>query len=271
MRPTRYAVVGDPVAHSLSPRIHRLFAEQTGQRMDYAKVRVAAPEFAGFVAAFFREGGGGLNVTAPHKPAAFELAGALSPRARRARAVNTLLPGGPDGPRGENTDGTGLLRDLGDNHGVAVAGRRVLVLGAGGAARGALAALADAAPALVAVENRGAARRDALLRDFGPPVTGRAAGEAGPFDLVVNATAAGLAGAAPPASPAWLAEGCCCYDMAYGREETAFARWAREHGAALALDGLGMLVEQAAESFRLWRGARPRTAPVIAALRGDAG
>ncbi len=268
MAPTRYAVVGDPVAHSLSPRIHRLFAEQTGQRMDYAKIRVAAPEFAGFVADFFREGGGGLNVTAPHKTAAFELAGALSPRARRARAVNTLLPGGPDGPRGENTDGTGLLRDLKDNHGVAVAGRRVLVLGAGGAARGALAALADEGPALIAVANRGAARRDALLRDFGPPVTGRAAAEAGPFDLVVNAAAAG---APPPAGEARLAEGCRCYDMAYGRGETPFARWARERGAAPALDGLGMLVEQAAESFRLWRGARPRAAPVIAALRREAG
>ena len=269
---TRYAVVGDPVAHSLSPRIHALFASQTGQAVEYTKQRVGADEFQNFVSTFFAEGGGGLNVTLPHKQAAFTLAERHSQRARLAQAVNTLWLAEEGHLQGDNTDGAGIVRDLANNNQVRLSGSRLLVLGAGGAARGALASLVESGPSSIGVLNRTLSRGLELKADFAGvyPITVRdyAMVEQAPADVIINATSMSLSGEIPPLDPALLGSHCCCYDMMYGPEPTAFMNWAAEHGAGKVLDGLGMLVEQAAESFFLWRGVRPETAEVIAALRG---
>ena len=265
----RYAVFGNPVAHSKSPLIHRMFAEQTGQRLGYERIEAPLDGFPAAVSAFRAAGGRGANVTVPFKEEAWRLAERRSPRAERARAVNTFVFEGE--LYGDNTDGVGLVRDLTANHGEAVAGRRLLLLGAGGAARGVLPALVAEAPAELVLANRTPERAEAVAGEFAdlfPLTTSSFADLAGRrFDLVVNATAAGLQGDLPPLPDDLLAAGAACYDLVYADRPTAFVRWAREHGAALAADGLGMLVEQAAESFRLWRGIRPDTAPVIAALR----
>jgi len=269
----RYAVVGDPIGHSRSPAIHTLFARQTGQRLSYAALRVPAGGLAAAVAAFRAAGVRGLNVTVPLKEEAFGLAATRTPRAARAGAVNTLLLDGPGAPRGDNTDGCGLVRDLGANLGVELAGRALLVLGAGGAVRGILEPLLGERPARLVIANRTAARAAALAAEFaglGPVTGGGFAALAGArFDLVINATAASLQGAglALPESLA-IADG-LAYDLVYAAAPTPFLRWAEGHGAARVADGLGMLVEQAAESFALWRGVRPQTAPVIAALRKE--
>jgi shikimate dehydrogenase len=266
-----YAVIGNPVAHSKSPRIHAEFARQTGQDLDYGRILAQPRRFAGTVAAFFAWGGHGLNVTVPFKEAAWRLADDLSPRAEAACAVNTLiaLPGGR--LRGDNTDGAGLVRDLAENHGFSFAGRRVLLLGAGGAARGVLHPLLETGLARLTIANRTAdkAHQLAILAAGLGPVTGCGLDglSGGRFDLIVNATSAGLAGEVPHIPDDCLAPGGWTYDMFYGDEPTPFCRWGQGHGAALVLDGLGMLVEQAAESFRLWRGVSPQTAPVIALLR----
>lgn len=269
----RYAVVGDPIGHSRSPAIHTLFARQTGQRLSYAALRVPAGTLAAAVAAFRAAGGRGLNVTVPLKEEAFDLAATRTPRAARAGAVNTLVLDGPGAPRGDNTDGCGLVRDLGVNLGVDLAGRALLVLGAGGAVRGILEPLLAARPARLVIANRTAARAAALAAEFadlGPVTGGGFAALAGArFDVVINATAASLQGAglALPESLE-IADG-FAYDLVYAAAPTPFLRWAEDHGAARIADGLGMLVEQAAESFALWRGVRPQTAPVIAALRKE--
>jgi len=267
----RYAVIGLPVAHSKSPAIHAAFARQTGQDLEYGRILGNPDDFAGDVRRFFEQGGRGLNVTVPFKEQAFALADLRSARAERAGAVNTLIRL-PDGQvQGENTDGVGLTTDLAVNRGFGFAGRRVLLLGAGGAARGVVAPLLDVGIAELAIANRTAAKaRDLAERasDLGP-VRGFGFDELRglTFDLIVNATSAGLSDAVPEIPTDCLAPGAWTYDMLYGDEPTAFCRWGIEHGAAQALDGLGMLVEQAAESFRLWRGVRPDTVPVIAMLR----
>ena len=265
----RYAVFGNPIAHSKSPTIHRMFAEQTGQRLRYERIEAPLDDFPGAVGRFRAEGGRGANVTVPFKEQACRLAERLSDRARLAGAVNTLLLDA--GIEGDNTDGVGLVRDLVHNLGVALAGRRVLVLGAGGAARGILPALAPTAPAELVLANRTAQRAQALARELAEagPIRwlGLEALAGNPFDVVINATAAGLRGELPALPRDLLAPGAACYDLVYADRPTAFVEWARAHGAGLASDGLGMLVEQAAESFFLWRGVRPDTAPVIAALR----
>jgi len=270
----RYAVIGNPIAHSKSPRIHAEFARQTGQRLIYERILAEPESFAQTVRAFFAGDGRGLNVTVPFKEAAFALADERSPRAEVAGAVNTLigLPGGR--LRGDNTDGVGLVRDLAGNHGYAFAGRRILLLGAGGAARGVLQPLLETRPASLTIANRTADKARDLARrvtDLGP-VAGCGLGDlAGQrFDLIVNATSAGLGGQVPTIPEDCLARGGWTYDMLYGDQPTPFCRWGQRHGAAQTLDGLGMLVEQAAESFRLWRGVTPDTAPVIALLRGGA-
>ena len=267
----QYAVMGNPIAHSQSPRIHALFAAQTGQNLEYRAIRVEPGGFAAAARAFRAAGGRGLNVTVPFKPDAWVFADVLSARAERAGAVNTLSFG-PDGVRGDNTDGPGLVRDLRDNHGCELAGRRILLLGAGGAARGVLQPLLLERPAQVLIANRSASKAlDLALRftDLGQVSGCGFADLAGRvFDLIIHATAAGLEDAVPPLPPGVLAADGWCYDLMYGHEPTAFVRWGREQGAAQSLDGLGMLVEQAAESFHLWRGVWPETAPVIAALRG---
>lgn len=266
----QYAVMGYPIAHSQSPRIHALFAAQTGQALEYRAILVEPGGFAAAARAFRAAGGKGLNVTVPFKPDAWVFADILSARAERAGAVNTLIFA-PDGVRGDNTDGLGLVRDLTVNLGYTLTGRRILLLGAGGAARGVLQPLLAERPAQITIANRTVEKALNLavrFSDLGRVAACGFAELAGrQFDLILNATAAGLEDAAPPAPAGVLAEGGWCYDLMYGREPTAFVRWGREQGAARSVDGLGMLVEQAAEAFHLWRGVSPKTAPVIAALR----
>jgi shikimate dehydrogenase len=272
--PDRYAVIGHPVGHSRSPFIHARFAAQTGQSLIYTTIDAAPDDFPAAVRHFFSTGGKGLNVTVPHKEAALELVDELTPRAQRAGAVNTLAvrAGGP-GLLGDNTDGAGLARDLLNNHRIMIAGRRVLLLGAGGAARGVLAPLLGLKPSDLTVVNRNVQRARELVERFRDLGKLRAIGyeKLGrePYDIVINATAASLAGELP-ALPAGIVDSrSICYDMAYGRQDTPFVRWAWERGCARALMGLGMLVEQAAESFHLWHGVRPDTASVLSELMAE--
>lgn len=268
----RYAVIGNPVAHSKSPQIHAAFAGLTLQDLTYEAILAPLDGFAAAVRAFIAAGGRGMNVTVPFKLEAYALADTRSPRAEAAKAVNTLIFS-PAGIHGDNTDGLGLVADLTRNLGFEIAGRRLLLLGAGGAARGVLLPLLERGPAALFLANRTAEKARALQAEFAP----RAGGcrlEAGgfaelagrQFDLVVNATAASLADEAPPLPAGVYAPGSLAYDMVYGRE-TPFMAAARAQGAARQADGLGMLVEQAAESFFLWRGVRPPTAPVLEGLR----
>ncbi len=261
----RYAVFGHPIAHSKSPQIHAAFARQTGQDMSYEAILAPLDGFADSVAAFVAAGGRGANVTVPFKEAAFRLSNRLTPRARRAGAVNTLVFDA-DGILGDNTDGAGLVADLTRNLGRALAGKRILLLGAGGAARGVIEPLLDQQPAALVIANRTVGRAQELAELFGRGVTASGFDNTGSaFDIVINATAASLAGELPPLSPTVFTADTLAYDMMYGRD-TPFLSFARGLGAATA-DGLGMLVEQAAEAFQVWRGMRPDTAPVIASLR----
>lgn len=264
----RYAVFGNPVAHSKSPLIHSAFAEQTGQTLEYATVEAPTSDFAGAWQRFVQQGGRGANVTVPFKGEAYALSATLSHRARRAQAVNTLIVGGNGRTYGDNTDGVGLARDLA-HHGVGLKGRRVLVVGAGGAVRGVLAPLLDEAPGELVIANRTAEKAQALVEAFS--AAGRVSGggfEAidGAFDVVINGSSASLAGDLPPLPDTLFAPGATAYDMMYGAAPTVFLRWAEAQGAR-PIDGLGMLVEQAAESFFLWRSVRPDTAAVRAMLR----
>lgn len=268
----RYAVIGNPIEHSRSPQIHAAFAAQTGQEIRYERILGGLDAFEDEVAAFFGAGGRGLNVTVPFKERAFRLTDSLSTRAGAAGAVNTLIATDA-GLRGDNTDGVGLVRDLGCNHLFGFAGARVLLLGAGGAARGVLHPLLEEKPGRLVVANRTPSKALALAEAAAAsgPVLGCGLDElAGQhFDLIINATAAGLAAAVPEIPEDCLAEGGWTYDMLYNKQPTAFVEWGREHGAARALDGLGMLVEQAAESFQLWRGVQPDTSAVIQSLRNE--
>lgn len=264
----RYCVFGHPVAHSKSPAIHAAFAGQTGEAIEYTAIEAPLDDFAGAWRRFVADGGRGANVTVPFKEEAFRLCDTLSQRARRAGAVNTLILGGNGATYGDTTDGVGLVRDL-ERHGVTLAGARVLVLGAGGAVRGVLEPLLAKGPASLFVANRTAAKAEALaadFRDLGAIAGGGFDDLAAPFDLVINGTSASLAGDLPPLPDDLFAEGATAYDMMYGAEPTVFLRWAAERGAR-PCDGLGMLVEQAAESFFQWRSQRPDTAPVLEALR----
>ncbi len=266
-----YAVIGNPIQHSKSPEIHAAFAQQTRQDVRYQRVLGDLEEFEADVQEFVAAGGRGLNVTVPFKERAFRLADMSSARARDAGAVNTLVVR-HGGLFGDNTDGIGLVRDLGRNHGFSFAGARVLLLGAGGAARGVLRPLLAEGPAQLVVANRTAAKAHALIATVaaGDALLGCGLGEltGQRFDLIINATAAGLDAKVPQIPADCLADEGWTYDMVYASQSTAFVDWGQARGAARALDGLGMLVEQAAESFRLWRGVLPDTAAVIAALRG---
>ena len=269
----RYAVIGHPVGHSLSPLIHARFAEQTGQDLVYGAIEAPLDGFNETVHRFAAEGGRGLNVTVPFKAEAAALADRPSAAVRRAGAANTLSFGADGEIRADNTDGIGLLRDLEANLGFGLAGRSVLVLGAGGAVRGVLEPLLARRPAELVVANRTAERARALAADFADlgPVQGLGLDEvpARAFDLVLNGTAAGLAAEVPAVPVAVIGADTLAYDMMYDRHaDTAFVAWARARGASRAADGLGMLVEQAAESFFIWRGVRPETGPVLAELRG---
>ncbi len=266
----RYAVIGNPIAHSKSPLIHAAFAAQTGQDLEYGRILGDVDGFESDVRAFFARGGRGLNVTLPFKERACKMADELSLRAQSAGAVNTLIPLADDRLRGDNTDGAGLVRDLRDNHGVPLRDRSVLLLGAGGASRGVLRPLLDERPSRLLIANRTAAKALDLaagVQALGPVQgCGLNALEQERFDIIINGTAAGLGGEVPSIPDACLISGGVTYDMMYSDRPTAFVLWGREQGAVLALDGLGMLVEQAAESFHLWCGLRPETAPVIRRL-----
>jgi shikimate dehydrogenase len=265
----QYGLIGHPVAHSWSPFIHGMFARQTKQAMTYRLYDVAPERFEAHVLDFAARGGRGLNITVPHKMAAARVARELSARAELAGAVNTLTFAG-ERILGDNTDGSGLVHDLRDNLGVTLAQRRVLIVGAGGAARGVIAPLLELAPTQLIVAGRAAERARALAAEFARlgPISGRALDDLlpGKFDIVINATSAGLTGEVPAIPPDTVRSAMLCYDMAYSKSETAFARWAREQGCPRTVQGWGMLAEQAAEAFQLWRGIRPDTRPVLALL-----
>ncbi len=266
----RYCVFGNPVAHSRSPAIHASFARQCAQDIAYEAILAPLDGFSQAVKRFIGAGGKGANVTVPFKEEAFRLCTRLSPRAMRAGAVNTLAFAG-DEIYGDNTDGAGLVRDIEVNLGFTLAGKRVLLLGAGGAARGAIAPLLASRPASLFIANRTADKAEALacaFADLAMVDAGNYDKTAGSrFDLVVNATSASLSGTALPLPAGIFAAGSLAYDMMYGKGETPFLAQARAQGAAQLADGLGMLVEQAAEAFFVWRGVRPDSAPVLAALR----
>ena len=269
--PDRYAVIGYPVSHSWSPFIHGMFAKQTNQNLTYSRIEAAPEAFDREVAAFFQTGGKGLNVTVPHKQVAALVARYRTPRAEIAGAVNTLMMDG-GAIHGDNTDGAGLVTDLTRNLGLELEGIRILILGAGGAARGVLGPMLGAAPEYVEIANRNEGRALELAREFEMLGTLRGCGfaditEDRSFDLVINATSASLQDLIPPIPRAAIGPATLCYDMAYGKGDTVFTRWAKSIGAGRAECGWGMLVEQAAESFYLWRGIRPDTKPVLEAVK----
>jgi shikimate dehydrogenase len=273
MTTDRYAVFGNPIKHSKSPQIHAMFAAQTQQEMIYRAQLVEENRFADAATEFFSNGGKGLNITVPFKLDAFSFAHQLSDRARRAGAVNTLALQDDGEIYGDNTDGVGLLRDIADNLDWVIEGRRVLVLGAGGAVRGILDPLLRKKPDLLVIANRTVAKAQQLVRDFSDIGALSACSfdalAGSQFDLIINATSASLSGELPPLPSSLLTEQACCYDMVYGTEPTPFMRWAAGQMAWAVSDGLGMLVEQAAESFCIWRGVRPKTRPVIDSLRAS--
>ena len=264
-----YAVIGNPIEHSKSPAIHKMFAEQTDEDIEYG--RILGKDFEKDVKDFIDAGGRGLNVTVPFKEQAFQMATTLSDRAKTAEAVNTLLFKDGQSIEGDNTDGVGLVTDLGCNHLFNFAGSKILLLGAGGASKGVLRPLLEQAPVKLVVANRTASKAVALAEQVGAigNVSGcgldQLAGQR--FDLIINGTAAGLTGDLPAIPDDCLETGGWTYDMMYSTEPTAFVRWGKNHQAGKALDGLGMLVEQAAESCYLWRNVRPDTSQDIADLR----
>ena len=261
----RYAVIGHPVAHSRSPWIHARFARATGQAIEYGRIDASPEGFVAAVEQFHREGGKGLNVTLPHKEAAFRLCRETSAPARAARAANTLVLDGTI--FGDNTDGAGLVRDIEGNQNYALRGHSALLLGAGGAASGVAGALVEAGVTCLVIANRTVDKARSLAQRFAPAAACGFADLAGQrFDVVINATSAGLHDSALPLPPRLFSPEVLAYDMVYGRD-TPFLVAARSAGARTC-DGLGMLVEQAAESFRIWRGVRPDTGAVLAELRG---
>ncbi len=267
----KYAVFGNPIAHSKSPDIHLAFARQTGQQLTYEKRLAPVDGFADAIRAFIAEGGKGANVTVPFKLDAYRLANALTVRAQAAGAVNTLLFD-EHGITGDNTDGAGLVNDIVVNAATPIAGKRVLLLGAGGAARGTVLPLLEHRPAALVIANRTVATAVALVDQFaalageGVLSAGSFADIAGTFDIVINATSASLQADLPPVPAAVFHQGTLALDMMYGKEPTVFMRFAAQHGATVR-DGFGMLVEQAAEAFEGFRGVRPHTAEVLENLR----
>ncbi|MGD8809401.1 MAG: shikimate dehydrogenase [Gammaproteobacteria bacterium] len=269
--PDRYAVVGFPVKHSQSPTIHRLFAEQTGQNLTYDLIEADAEAFEAAVQGFIHAGGKGLNVTVPHKERALGLATHVSNEARIARAANTL-DFRQGAIRAFNTDGSGLIRDLRDNLDVVLKDRRVLILGAGGAVRGIVAPLLDAGIAQLTVANRTLARAEQLQASFRDQYEFVICGfgdleRLDAPDIIVNATSAGIKGEAAPFPTSLFRDWTVCYDLSYSLHETPFERLARAAGAKRAVQGWGMLVEQAADAFEIWRGIRPQTRPILERLR----
>ena len=267
-----YAVMGNPIGHSKSPQIHTTFAKITDQDLLYSAILVPLDGFDAAVDDFFRRGGKGLNITVPFKENAWRYADAFSARAKRAQAVNTLIQQDDGTVLADNTDGVGMVRDITVNQNVAIEGKRVLILGAGGAVRGVLQPVLEQSPAEVVIANRTVSKAEALAADFADLGCVSGCGFAdvkGEFDLIINGTSASLAGELPPIPAACMTDKTVSYDMMYGAETTVFNQWALDNGAAKAIDGLGMLVEQAAEAFRLWRDVLPQTQAVMNALRED--
>lgn len=269
--PDSYAVIGNPIHHSKSPIIHREFARQTHQDMQYDAILAPLDGFEAAVRAFQQRGGKGLNVTLPFKLEAHAISTRLSGRANAAQAVNTLEFDENHGIFGDNTDGAGLIRDIEVNQNVAIAGKRVLLMGAGGAARGVILPLLEREPRLLSLANRTQAKAHALQRQFSPHghiVSGHYQDFAGErFDIIINATSASLHDELPALPAGLFTDATLAYDMMYSHDLTPFLKFARQQGATTLADGIGMLVEQAAESFFLWRGIRPETKKVIEMLK----
>ncbi|MCI0668106.1 MAG: shikimate dehydrogenase [Methylococcaceae bacterium] len=270
----QYAVFGHPINHSKSPLIHRLFAEQTGQtRVKYEASDVPAEQFEARVQEFIARGGMGLNCTLPLKELAFHIAAETSSRAAQCKAVNTLVVREDGSLFGDNTDGLGLVRDLTNNLKLAIEGLDILLLGAGGAGRGILGPILECNPGSVFVANRTAEKARDLADDFDQFKRLCAGGldelEGRRFDLILNATAASLRDDLPELPNKILNPNAVCYDLAYASKPTAFVKWARLHNASISVDGIGMLVEQAAEAFRIWCGVLPDTRPVIKMLQNE--
>ncbi|TAL74430.1 MAG: shikimate dehydrogenase [Rhodanobacter sp.] len=271
-QPLQYAVFGHPIAHSLSPKIQQMFAQQCSIELAYRAIDVAPEAFAATVREFFARGGAGANVTLPHKAAAFALAAEASASARRVGTANVLTRRADGTLAAHNVDGDGLVRDLAERHRTDLRDRDVLLLGAGGAARGVAWALLDAGAQTLTIVNRTAATADALVDAIGEPARVHARywqdlASLGSYDLIINATSAGVLGADLQLPPSLVGSRALCYDLTYGPAAVAFLSWARAAGARYAFDGLGMLVETAADSFALWHGQRPDTEPVYQALR----
>jgi shikimate dehydrogenase len=265
----RYAVLGHPIKHSLSPVIHAAFARQTGVEMVYEAIELPVTSFETRVWRLFRDGYCGFNITAPFKQDAHDFADDLTERAQRARAVNTLVRQENGRILGDTTDGQGLVFDLETLLNWTIADRNVLILGAGGAVRGVLETLLARNPANFVLANRTLAKAEELADDFPEISPSSFADLSGRFDIIINGTSASLSGHLPPLPDGLITPDTCCYDMVYSNQETPFNRWAREQGAGHCSDGLGMLVGQAAVSFELWRGITPDTLPVLAQLRAE--
>jgi len=269
----RCALFGHPVAHSPSPEMHRLFAEQTGCDVSYETADTPPGDLASALQNFAKQDGFGGNITLPLKEEALDACAELSDRAREAIAVNTVLRIEGDSWHGDNTDGVGLVRDLTGNANIVVFDRRVLVVGAGGAARGIVPALLSEDPSALVLVNRSIERAEEIAGRF-PDISATSFDDVaaqGPYDIIVNATSMGHAGEAPPLPDGIVASAGCCYDLSYGAVAQPFLRWARLQGALHAMDGTGMLVEQGAESFCLWTGKRPDTGPIIPAMQQHIG
>ncbi len=268
--PDSYAVIGNPIAHSKSPLIHAAFAQQTHQSMQYVAIFSALDSFKTTVSNFQQQGGKGLNITVPFKLEAYQLATRLTERAALAQAVNTLKFE-QDEILGDNTDGAGLVRDIECNLGISIATQRILLMGAGGAAQGVILPILQQQPSLFAIANRTLQKAQALQQQFithGDILAGDYNSFSSQhFDIIINATSASLNDAMPEISPSIFSHAVLAYDMMYSHEPTRFLKFARQSGAHQVADGIGMLVEQAAESFLLWRGIRPQTKPVIAMLK----
>jgi shikimate dehydrogenase len=266
----KYAVFGNPISHSKSPAIHTQFAQQTTQLLSYEAICAPVDKFEETILDFLVQGGKGLNVTVPFKEEAWQVAKIRSQRAELAGAVNTLYLNEEGVLCGENTDGVGMVRDIQENHGYSIAGKKVLVLGAGGAVRGVMKPILEQNPSEVVIANRTVSKAQTLAELFSP--FGHVSASSldmlsGPFDLIINGTAASLQGEMPALPQGMVHSQSWCYDMMYSAEPTVFNRWASNQGACQQLDGLGMLVEQAAESFYIWRGVRPDTTSLISSLR----
>ncbi len=265
-----YAVVGNPISHSKSPLIHAEFAKQTGEQLIYSAELVEPGQLKNFVESFAEKNGKGLNITVPFKMDAFKLATELSGRAQRAGAVNTLTLTGHK-ISGDTTDGVGLLNDLTKNHLQQIKNKTILLVGAGGAVRGVLEPLLLESPASLVIANRTVSKAQQLAQDFSSFGNISACGfndlNDKQFDIIINGTSASLSGDLPPLPDNLFLENACAYDMMYAKNPTVFMQWAKQQGAKTVLDGLGMLVEQAAESFYIWRGKRPETQSVILMLR----